>query len=156
MARCTARMSPDFALVEAVETVPALQRKVSALQPPKEARPPFSFYIPSADSERHDLDGPTGLQSFAAELHLVAASFDHLKLLSAKVKAAVMDMRGGVYRTPAEFTEVGLRGAVLIENAEMEQSSPDLYEREVGLYRRVYTVRLEYQTEGQYEEVISG
>ena len=45
-----------------------------------------------------------------------------------------------------------LKGAVLVEYTEMNQSSPDLYEAEVGLYRRVYPVRVDYQTEEVIEE----
>ena len=33
----------------------------------------------------------------------------------------------------------------------MQQSSPDLYEAEVGYYRRMYTVRIDYQTEEVFE-----
>ncbi len=149
-------MSPEFALAAALETVPALLDKVSSLQPPKSAAPPFAFYIPAADSEDECLDGPSGLQSFAAALHLVAASHRALQLISAQAKQAVLDMRGKTYRTPSEDEAAGLKGAVLVEYTKMDQSSPDLYEAEVGLYRRIYNVRLDYQTENVTEEGISG
>ena len=149
-------MSPEFALVAALETVPVLQGKISAMQPKKDAQPPFAFYIPSADSEEQALDNPSGLQSFQAALHLVAGSHRHLQLISALSKQAVLDMRGYVYRTPAEDEAAGLKGSVLIENSETEQSSPDLYENEVGLYRRIYTVRLDFQTVEVYDEEVSG
>lgn len=151
-------MSPEFALVQALETVPVMVGKISAMQPKKDAAPPFAFYIPTADNEEQLLDGLSGLQSFSATLNLVAASHRHLQLISALCKRAVLEMRGSIYRTPPEDEAAGLKGAVLIEYSEMEQSSPDLYEAEVGLYRRMYTVRLDYQTEeaNEDEEVISG
>lgn len=149
-------MSPEFALVQAVEGVPVLAGRVSGLQPSKDAAPPFAFYVPTADEESRDLDGSTGLQRFAAALHIVAASHRHLMRLCALVKAAVQEMRGAVYETPAEDEGADLKGRVLIEDCEIAQSSPDLYENEVGYYRRVYTVSLDYQTEEVYEEVISG
>lgn len=151
-------MSPEFALVAALETVEDLTDRVTPLQPKKGTAPPFAFYVPTADTEQPLLDGPSGLQSFSATLHLVAASHRRLQLLAAEAKQAVLGMRGKVYRTPEEDEAAGLKGAVLIEDAETEQSSPDLYEAEVGFYRRIYTVRLDFQTEevNEDEEVISG
>lgn len=145
-------MSPEFALVAALETVPALKGRVSAMQPPKAAKATFAFYIPTTDEEDQALDGPTGLQHFTATVHLVAATHRNLQLVSSLAKQAVLEMRGAVYRTPEEDEAAGLKGAVLVEYTEMEQSSPDLYEEEVGLYRRMYTVRLDYQTEEVNEE----
>lgn len=152
MEESAARMSPDFALVSAIETVPALRDRAAAMQPPRSAKAPFGFYIPSGDNEDQALDGPTGLQHYSATLHLVAATCRQLQLLSAEVKQAVLSMRGEIYRTPPEDEAVGLKGALLVEYTEMEQSSPDLYEEEVGLYRRMYTVRLDYQTVEVTEE----
>lgn len=158
MAESAARMSPEFALAAAVETIPVLRGRVTSMQPRKDAAAPFAFYIPTADSEESALDGPAGLQHFSATLHIVAATFRHLQLLAAKVKQAVTDMRGEIYRTPAEDEAVGLKGSVLVECTEIEQSSPDLYEANVGYYRRMYAIRLDYQTIDVYEdeEVISG
>lgn len=158
MAGSAARMSPEFALVAALETVPELRNGINPMQPKKDRQPPFAFYSPTADTEEQLLDGPSELQSFSATLHLVAASYRRLLLICSLVKQAVLEMRGTIYRTPAEDEAVGLKGAVLIEYTEMDQSSPDLYEAEVGLYRRMYTVRLDYQTEevNEDEEVISG
>lgn len=145
-------MSPEFALVQALETVPVLKDKVNALQPPKSAKASFCFYIPTSDTEQQDLDGPTGLQSWSGTVHLVAGGARTLQLLCAKAKKALHDMRGTVFATPEEDQDEGQKGRVLIEYVEIEQSSPDLFEAEVGLYRRVYTVRLDYQTEEIYEE----
>jgi hypothetical protein len=149
-------MSPEFALVQALETVPVLRDKVNALQPPKGKRAPFAYYIPTADEEKQALDGTTGLQSWSGTVHLVSNGARALQLLCSMVKSALYLMRGCVYETPEDDQEDGTKGRVLIEYAEAEQSSPDLYESEVGLYRRVYTVRLDFQTEEIFEEELSG
>lgn len=146
------QMSPEFALVQALETVPVLKGSVNAFQPPKQKRTPFAFYIPTADDEKQDLDGVTGLQSWSGTVHLVSNGERALQLLCAKAKKALHDMRGTVFATPEEDQDEGPKGRVLIEYVEIEQSSPDLFEAEVGLYRRVYTVRLDYQTEEIMEE----
>ena len=141
------RLSPEFALVAALETVPALKDRVSALQPMKGLRPPFAFYISDGDDEEQALDGLTGLQQFTGTVHLVAGTFRGLQLLSARARLAVQQMQGQLYSTPENDIEDVPLGRILVEAAVMTQSSPDLYETEVGYYRRMYTVRLDYQTE---------
>lgn len=145
-------MSPEFALVEALETVPILRDGITPMQPKKDRLPPFGFYIPTEDSEEQLLDGPSGLQRFSATLHLVAASHRHLQLICSLAKKAVLEMRGVIYQTPEEDESGVLKGMVLVEDTEMEQTGPDLYEATVGLYRRMYSVRLDYQTEEVKEE----
>ena len=89
-----AGLSPEFALVQVLETVPGLQNKTNALQPKKGVKPPFAFYVSDTDDEEQALDGGTGLQSYSATLHLVSGSFRGLQLLCAWAKAAVRGMRG--------------------------------------------------------------
>lgn len=81
------RMSPEFALVQALSTVPVIadptgrEPKVGALQPKKDWKAPYLFYIPTGDAEEEALDGSTGLQRFAATLHCVAGTHRGLLLL---------------------------------------------------------------------------
>ncbi len=141
------QISPEFALVQALETVPGLQDKTNALQPKKGVKPPFAFYVSSTDDEEQALDGGTGLMRYTATVHLVSGSFRGLQLLCAWARSAVLAMRGSTYSTPADEPDDVLRGRILVEDTEMQQSSPDLYEAEVGYYRRMYNVRIDYQTE---------
>lgn len=144
-------LSPEFALVQVLETVPGLQDKINALQPKKGVKPPFAFYVSNTDDEEQALDGGTGLQSYSATLHLVSGSFRGLQLLCAWAKAAIRGMRGATYSTTENEPDTVLQGTILVENANMTQSSPDLYEAEVGYYRRMCTVRIDYQTEEVFE-----
>ena len=149
MAESNDFMSPEAALVEALETVPALRGRISAIQPPAKGSPPFCFYIPTADAVEEELAGPTELRSWGATVHLVAAGANALYALCALARQAVDNMRGSVYG------EAGNR--ILVERSRMEQISPDLYEAEVGLFRRMYTVSLDLQAEADnQQEVISG
>ncbi len=152
------RMSPEFALVQALGTVPVIadpaggEPKAGAMQPKKDWKAPYLFYIPEVDDEEEALDGSTGLQSFTAQLHCVAGTHRGLQLLCQRCKKALKNMRGTVYSTPEHDPEDGAKGTVLIENVTLEQSSSDLLETEVGLYRRMYNVRLDYQTEEVFTE----
>lgn len=145
------QISPEFALVQALETVPGLQDKTNALQPKKGVKPPFAYYVSSTDDEEQALDGGTGLMRYTATVHLVSGSFRGLQLLCAWARSAVLAMRGTAYSTPENEPADVLRGRILVEDTGMQQSSPDLYEAEVGYYRRMYTVRIDYQTEEVFE-----
>ena len=145
-------LSPEFAFVQALETVSVLKDRVTALQPKKGVKPPLSFYVPNRDDEEQALDGGTGLQTYAAQLHLVGGTYRGLLLLCARAKKAILAMRGATYSTPENEPGDVLRGRILVEDTAMTLSSPDLYEAEVGYYRRVYTVQLDYQTEEVSDE----
>lgn len=144
-------MSPEFAMVQMLEAVPRLQGKINALQPKKGVKPPFAFYVSDTDDEEQALDGGTGLQRYTATLHLVGESFRSLQILAAFTNVAIRAMRGATYSTPADEPDDVLRGRILVEDTGMQQSSPDLYEAEVGYYRRMYNVRIDYQTEEVFE-----
>ena len=146
------RLSPEFALTAALESVPELAGKVSAIQPKKDFRAPFAFYTPSTDEEQEALDGGTGLQGFVCTLHIVAGSFRALQLLCLKAKRTVRSMCGQTFSTPEKDPDPGPKGRILIEDTDMTQSSPDLFETEVGYFRRMYTVRLDYQTEEVFDD----
>lgn len=162
------RLSPEFAIVIALDTIPALNGKVGALQPKKDWQPPFAFYIPTVDTEERTLEGLSGLQHFEAELHFVAGSHRGLQGLCRVAKRALYAMQGQCYATDTAIATEGMtamavsgssgvsgpedsddtpQDKVLIETVSLEQRSPDLVEMEVGLYRRMYTLRLDYQTE---------
>ena len=140
-------LSPEFALVQTLESVRGLEGKVNALQPKKGVRPPYAFYVSDTDDEEQALDGGTGLQRYTGTLHLVAGSYSGLQLLCARTKAAILSIRGITFSTPESDDSCALRGRILVEDAGITQSSPDLYEAEVGYYRRMYSIRLDYQTE---------
>lgn len=140
-------LSPEFALVQALETVTELTDKVNVLQPKKGVHPPFAFYASNTDDEEQALDGGTGLMRYTATLHLVSSSFRGLQLLCARARMAILAMRGGTFSTSENDDNAVLRGRILVEDAIMTQSSPDLYETEVGYYRRMYTARIDYQIE---------
>ena len=149
------RLSPEFALTAAMRTVAVLEDpnshevKFAALQPKKDWKTPFAFYIPTEDEEDQDLNGPAGRQHFTAQLHLVGGTHLGLQLLCRRAKKAVRDMTGETYSTEPPGWP---RGSILVEEARAAQSSPDLYDVEVGLYRRIYTVQIDYQTEEVYED----
>lgn len=134
------RLNVDFAMVSAVESVNGLQDQIWPLQPKKNAKPPFCFYEQITDDEEDALDGLSGLQNTGFRLHIVSGGLLCLSPLCAKILAAIRRMAGSSYQN-----EKG--GSIYVEYVTAKQTSPDLYESDVGFYRRIYEVDFFYQTE---------
>ena len=110
-----------------------------------------------------DLTGITAIHSwihdflFEPERHhsnqilLRARLLSYYKDAGSGAKAAILGMRKSTYSAPTVDGVDALDGRIFVEDAHMTQSSPDLYETEVGYYRRMCSVRIDFQT----EEVIS-
>lgn len=126
-------MTPEQAILTALEPIAQISGKVCPLEGLKNAVAPFVFYLIHEWSEEETLDGVTGLHSCMAEVHCVAQTYAQLIALAGSVRPALQGMQGKTY------------GGLLIERATIRQTSPDLKEREVNLYRRMYLLQLNYQ-----------
>ena len=138
------RLSVDFAMVSAVENINGLQDQIWPLQPKKNAKPPFCFYEQITDDEEEALDGLTGLQHTGFRLHVVSGGLLSLSALCAKILAVIRGMAGSVFQN-------GEGSSIYVEYVTAKQTSPDLYESDVGFYRRIYEVDFFYQTERSTE-----
>lgn len=99
----------------------------------KNATAPFTFYTRQADDEEIGLDGFTGLRSAVFSIHCVAVNYAQLVALSGAVRAVLQGLQGGTYND------------LLIEQVVVRQASPDLKEKEVYLYRRMYNLQIKFQ-----------
>lgn len=155
------RLSVDFAMVSAVESIDGLRDQIWPLQPKKNARPPFCFYEQITDDEEEALDGLTGLQHTGFRLHVVTGGFWELSTLCTKIMAAIRGLTGHVNpRTDNTVAGIAVSGRAVadtddtgtyVEYVTAKQTSPDLYESDVGFYRRIYEVDFFYQTERSTE-----
>lgn len=128
-------MTPEQAILTALETIEGLRGKVYPAEALKNATAPFVFYLQHADDEEEALDGPTGLMSATFEINCAAQSYASLIWLTGVVRPALQSMQGKTY------------DGLLIERASVRQASPDLKETEVKLYRRMLRLELRYQKE---------
>lgn len=126
-------MTPEQAILTALEPIAEISGKVYPLGGLKNAAAPFVFYLRLTEEEDEALDGLTGLQSGTFEINCVAQTYAQLIALAGSVRPALQGMQGKTY------------GGLLIERATIRQTSPDLKEREVNLYRRMYLLQLNYQ-----------
>lgn len=153
------RLTPDFVMVEELESLDGLSESVWPLQPQKNAEPPFVFYIQDSDDEDEALDGQTGLQHTRFKLHVVVGpgEYRRLAILGSMIKARLSRLQGQAW----ERSDTGIVGLTVvgdampqvpgdrlfIERVHVAQASPDLFETDVGFYRRIYDVEFDYQTE---------
>lgn len=128
-------MTPEQAILTALEPIAGLSGKVYPLEGLKNATAPFVFYLRQAEDEEETLDGPAGLLSATFEINCVAATYAGLTALARAVRPALQALQGTVH------------SGLLIERATVRQASPDLKEREVNLYRRMYVLQINYQEE---------
>lgn len=123
-------MDIEQAVVKALGT--AAPGKVYAAAAIKGAAAPFIFYILHRDEAVEELDGDTTLRAATFEVDAVGRGAKDLAALGAKVTAALKALRG--------TSSAGLE----IQRARVTQESPDIKEREVNLWRRVYALRINY------------
>ena len=157
MERSYTRMSPDFVMVRTLEGIQDLKDQIWPGQPRKNARPPFVFYMQTDDSEDEALDKLTGLQHTGYQLHVVAEDYRRLPILGGKIKAAVNSLAGRAWpRADSAVCDLAIvdnavadtgSDGIFFEDVIIQQVSPDLFDNDVCLFRRVYQLDIDYQTE---------
>lgn len=130
-------MTPEQAILTVLEPIEELQNKVYPAEAIKNAAAPFVFYLQHTEDEEETLDGPTGLMSALFEVNCVAQSYASMLWLVGTVRPTLQSMQGRTYED------------LLIERVTVRQASPDLKEKEVGLYRRMLQVEIHYQKGGK-------
>ena len=121
---------PIKAAVENAADLPGSVFHVEAL---KNAAPPFAFWLQDREETEQALDGYTELDTAGYELHICSKYLEQLNEKAAAARAAVISLQG---------TETD---GVLYERINIRQITPVIHEREVGLYRKVYEITIEYQ-----------
>lgn len=121
------------AIKTAIETVPELTGKVYHAEALKNASAPFAFWLQDEEDAEEDLAGYTELQRASFELHLCARKLETLGPMAHAVKSAVAALQGSV------------ENSVLYEHILIRQISPEILEKEVGLFRKVYRISVDFQ-----------
>lgn len=126
-------MTPEIAICAALERIAAPFDGVFPAEALQNAGERFIFYRRLSADEEDDLSGGTGLLETVIEVNCVAPTYGELQRISGAAKSLLQDMQGRQYEN------------LLIERVHVRQASPDLREKEVGLYRRVYALTINYQ-----------
>lgn len=158
MAESSPQLTPDFVMVRTLEGIQDLREQIWPGEPKKNARPPFVFYLQTDDNEDAALDQLTGLQHAGYQLHVVAGDYYSLAIIGGKIKAAIKNLVGYSWvrsdgavcgEAIVNISENGTDSdRILFEDVTIQQVSPDLFDNDVCLFRRVYQLDIDYQTEG--------
>ena len=150
-------IGPELLFSAALEEITELQGKVYPAGGLQNAAAPFAFFEQAEERQEEALDGLTGLMFSRFRVHAVAENYYTLAILGRKVLARLRRMQGQAL-VRGDSGEVGLAsadmavagvdgGRLLLEQVTVRQASPDLWDRDVGLYRRVYEVEIHWQAE---------
>ena len=123
----------DTIVKSQLETVKGLAGHVYPYGALKNDPAPFAFYRRLGLDELDDLDGGTGMMTVRYEIDCVARRHEAMSKLSEAVRASLLSLQSK--------TRQGLR----LERVTCKQESPDLKEKEVNLYRRIYVLQINYQ-----------
>ena len=111
-------------VVSAVSTVPALSGKVFPLNAKEGVPPPFCVYVSSGATENDSLGGWIGSYEAAIEINILDKTYAGMKGLSESVVAALK--------------------AIKEATVYIEENQPELYEHEIGAYRKIINLQLQY------------
>lgn len=111
----------------------AAPNRVYAAAAVKGAAPPFLFHLLHRDEALEELGGDGSLRTATFEVNAVGRSMAEAAALGRRAVTALQGLR--------DSRPEGL----YIQWTRVTQESPDIREREVNLWRRVYALRINYQ-----------
>lgn len=120
-------------LVEALEAVDGLSDRVCPVEDIQKSTGPLAVYEQQEETEENCIDGLSGLAVAVFKIHVFHGTYQKMRLLAEQVKKAVLDLR--------QRTE----GALCIEEVTIKMAHPDVLENKVQLFRRAYSVTIQYQ-----------
>lgn len=132
-------MTFEGALVTELETITELNGKVFPLNAqdaegnPVEA--PYLIYVSSEGQYDKCLNGFLDMKEVSCELNILHKTYRNMKLLSRQVMAKLKSFEGRI---------IGIDGP-MIQELVFENDSPELYEEQPELYRKIINFRIYFK-----------
>ena len=120
-------------LVAALEAVDGLRDRVCPIEDIQKSTGPLAVYEQQSEQEETCIDGAAGLLTASFKIHIFHTTYQKMRLLAEQVKKAIKSLR--------QRTE----GIFCIEEVTAIMAHPDLQEDSVQLFRRAYSVTIQYQ-----------
>lgn len=120
----------ESALVARLEEIKGLAGRVCPIMDVRKSDGPLVVYQQRAETERQDLSGRTGLMEADFLVFVLHGTYEQMRSLAEEVKETLYALHGA---------------HLAVENVTVELANPDLQELRVSLFRRSYTVRINYQ-----------
>ena len=120
-------------IMDALTEIQAIAGRIYHAEALKNASAPFVFWKQDSEETEQALSGYTDLETAGYEIHMVARKLEQLDPIARAVRAALIALQG---------TE---KDGILYEQVTIRQTSPEINEKEVGLFRKVYYITVNYQ-----------
>ncbi len=120
-------------LVAVLSDINGLHDRISPVIELCDIKPPLVVYEETTETETQALDGATGLFTAKYVIHAFGASYKAVRILGERVRSKLRSLDG--------LSGEGL----LIENINIELAAQDRYSSKSVLYRRAYSVTINYQ-----------
>ena len=127
--------TPEAAICEALGTITQLDGRVYPLEGLKSAAAPFVVYFRQQWEAEEDLHGTIALEKAIFELDLITETYADLVSISGSLQEKLLGLKCEEY------------DGLTIERSTLRQTSPDIREHEVDLYRRMFVLQINYQKE---------
>lgn len=124
--------SVEEAISSRLQTIAGMSGKVYPVEAMKNAAAPFLFYEFQGLEAEETLAGDCDLLSCEAVIHAVGESYGSMRTLFERAANTIRAMTG------ADI------GRIHVERAHVRQTSPDIRENEVNLYRRALAAEINY------------
>jgi hypothetical protein len=119
-------------LTAQLKTITGLTSTVWALTAPEKPTAPFLIYKQQSGEEFEILNGFTGCNRSTYELNIMNTTYRTTKTLAALVIAKLKTMQGATY------------SGTLIQAVFFDENSPEIWEEEIKLYRKIINVTIIY------------
>ena len=127
--------TPEAAVCAALRTIEQLSGRVYPLEGLKSAAVPFVIYFRQQWEAEEDLHGTIALEKAIFELDLITETYADLVSISGSLQEKLLGLKCEEY------------DGLTIERSTLRQTSPDIREHEVDLYRRMFVLQINYQKE---------
>jgi len=124
-------MTFEEALREELAKVSGLNNKVFPLTAPEKTPTPYLIYVSSEGRNEKYLEGYGKNIIKEVEINIIESRYSTLKSLAKLVKTQIENLE-----------QTNLTTNIFIEEINFDNFSPDLYEREVHLYRKVIPITI--------------
>jgi len=125
-------MVVEEVLVTQLNTITVLNKKVYPLNAPENTVAPYLVYLQSGGREYEGLNEYTGTMNSSYELNILHSTYKQMKEVSALVIQKLKTLQGNSF------------GGILIQRLSFDEDSPELYEAEVDLYRKIININITY------------
>jgi hypothetical protein len=122
----------EEALVAQLKTIAALSNRIYPVTGVQSAAAPYIVYLQSDSAEFEILKGYTGRKKSSYELNILDKTYSGMKSVAASVVTLLKTFQGATI------------GGILVQGLSFDENSPELWENEPQLFRKIINFEVIY------------